>query len=56
MTFVLPLIVVVIYLKGYYDMFYSKGMIYFIPWMVVAGVFLGLISRMIFGKKIKKSM
>lgn len=56
MTFILPLIVVVIYLKGYYDMFYSKGMIYFIPWMIVAGVFLGLISRMIFGKKIMKSM
>jgi len=49
MTFVLPFIVVVIYLKGYYDMFYEKGMTYFIPWMIVAAAFLGLVGWLIFG-------
>lgn len=49
MTFVLPFIVVVIYLKGYYDMFYGKGMTYFIPWMIVAAAFLGLVGWLIFG-------
>lgn len=54
MTFVLPFIVVGIYLKGYYDMFYDKGMIYFIPWMMVAAAFLGLIGWMIFGRRKKR--
>lgn len=51
MTFVLPFIVVVIYLKGYYDMFYEKGMTYFIPWMIVAAAFLGLVGWLIFGRR-----
>lgn len=51
MTYVLPLIIVVIYLKGYYDMFYSKGMNYFIPWMGVAFLFLGVIAYFRFYKK-----
>lgn len=54
MTYVLPLIVVVIYLKGYYDMFYSKGMTYFIPWMIVAAAFLGLIGWLVFGRQRRK--
>ena len=53
-TYVLPLIVVVIYLKGYYDMFYSKGMTYFIPWMIVAAAFLGLIGWLVFGRQRRK--
>ncbi len=51
MTYVLPLIIVVIYLKGYYDMFYSKGLNYFIPWMCVALVFLALVAYFRFYKK-----
>lgn len=55
MTYVLPLIVVVIYLKGYYDMFSSKGLVYLVPWMAVAIVLLGFIGWIAFGKKVKKS-
>ena len=51
MTIGLPAIVVVIYLKGYYDLFYGKGMGYFIPWMVVAFALLGFVAWMVFGKK-----
>lgn len=55
MTYVLPLIVVVIYLKGYYDMFSSKGLVYLVPWMAVAIVLLGFVGWIAFGKKVKKS-
>lgn len=51
MTWVLPVIVVVIYLKGYWDMFAGKGAGYLIPWMAVAAAFLALIGWMVFGKK-----
>lgn len=53
MTFVLPLIVIIVYLKGYYDLFWSKGLQYFIPWMIVAIAFLGLIGWFAFGGKNK---
>ncbi len=55
MTFILPIIVVVIYLKGYYDMFFKLGMKYFIPWMIVAIAFLLLISWFAFGGKNKEA-
>lgn len=48
MNYVLPLIIVVIYLKGYYDMFYEKGMKYFIPWMTIAVLILGLVAWIAF--------
>ena len=51
MTWVLPAIVVVIYLKGYWDMFAGKGAGYLIPWMALAAAFLALIGWMVFGKK-----
>ena len=51
MTFVLPIIVVVIYFKGYYDMFYAKGLNYLIPWMIVAVAFMALLIWFAFGKK-----
>lgn len=51
MTYVLPLIVVVIYLKGYYDMFSSKGLVYLMPWMTVAVVLLGFVGWIVFSKK-----
>ncbi|MCQ2492278.1 MAG: sodium-dependent transporter [Lachnospiraceae bacterium] len=43
MTYILPIIVVVVYLKGYYDMFapLGKSMLYF--WMVVAFLFLAFV-------------
>lgn len=43
MTFIIPVVVVVIYLKGYYDMFAPKGLKYLIPWMLVACLFLAVI-------------
>lgn len=40
MTYILPLIVIVIYLKGYYDQFAPLGWKYLIPWMCIAALFL----------------
>lgn len=54
MTFVLPFIVMVIYLKGYYDMFYDKGMKYFIPWMSIAVFILYMVAWLTFGKQKRK--
>lgn len=51
MTFVLPVIVLLIYLKGYWDMFYDKGMRYLIPWMAVAVLFLALTGWSILSRK-----
>ena len=51
MTYALPAIVLVIYVKGYWDMFSGQGMKYLIPWMLAAFVFLGLIAWFIFGGK-----
>lgn len=51
MKYVLPVIVVVIYLKGYYDKFVDKGLKYLIPWMTVAVFFLLVIGWFAFGKK-----
>lgn len=51
MTFVLPVIIVIIYLKGYWDMFAEKGPAYLIPWMCAAVAFLALTGWLIFGKK-----
>ena len=55
MTWGLPVIVVVIYLKGYWDMFAGKGRGYLIPWLIVAAAFLALIGWIVFGKKTKRS-
>lgn len=49
-SFVLPVIIVIIYLKGYYDKFASQGLRYLIPWMIVAFVFIGFIVWIITGK------
>lgn len=43
MTYVLPWIVVIIYLKGYYDMFSGQSTVIFAVWMVIAFLFLGMI-------------
>lgn len=51
MTFALPVIVVAVYLKGYWDMFASKGNTYLISWMIIALLFMGVIAWFAFGKK-----
>lgn len=53
MFVVIPLVVAVIYLKGYYDMFRPKGMNYFIPWMIVGVLMLTLVAWIAFGKRKK---
>ena len=53
MRYVLPAIVVVIYIKGYWDTFRPKGNAYLIPWMIVAAAFLAAIGWIVFGKKRK---
>lgn len=52
MTYVLPWIVVVIYLKGYYDMFKDRGNVVFGVWMTIAGAFLLMV--LMFTGKVKK--
>ncbi len=37
MQYILPLIVVIIYLKGYYDMFSGKSTAVFVSWMCFCG-------------------
>ena len=43
MTYGLPLIIVIVYLKGYYDMFVGMGTKVLAFWMFVAFIFLGFI-------------
>lgn len=50
MSYILPVIIVVIYLKGYYDMFSPKGLKYLIPWMCVAFAMLGVVGFFAFSK------
>ena len=51
MLYVIPAVVVVIYLKGYYDMFSSRGTVVLAVWMIVSLLVLALVSWIIFGKK-----
>ena len=46
MTFILPAVIVVIYLKGYYDTFAKMGKSILIPWMIFAVVLLVVIFWM----------
>lgn len=43
MLFVLPVIIIVIYLKGYYDMFKGQGTAVLAGWMAAAVLFLGFV-------------
>ena len=43
MSYVLPLIIILVYLKGYYDMFSSREPAVFLFWMLVAVAFLLLV-------------
>lgn len=51
MLFVIPAVIVVIYLKGYYDMFSKRGPLVLTAWMVVGLLVLALISWFVFGGK-----
>lgn len=51
MTYVLPLVILGIYFKGYYDMFQDRGILTLGIWMIVAVVFAGFILWLAKGKK-----
>ncbi len=42
-SYVLPLIIIVIYLKGYYDKFAGQGTMALVGWMAAAVLFLGFV-------------
>lgn len=50
MTYILPLIIVIVYLKGYYDMFVSKGKATLIGWMIFAVALLAAVLCIVFKK------
>ena len=54
MLWVIPIVVAIIYLKGYYDMFQPKGNTYLIPWMIVGIAMLILVGWISFGHSKKK--
>ena len=54
MTYIMPFIVVIIYLKGYWDTFSKKGSTpVLVGWMLVAFAFLALMAWFIFGGRRK---
>lgn len=56
MLYVLPLVIMFIYLKGYYDMFAEKGLGMLIGWMIVAVVMLGFVLFCSFTTSKKKQL
>lgn len=54
MTYGIPVLIVVIYLKGYWDMFSGGSTAWLVGWMIFACAFLGLIAWFAFGGKISK--
>ena len=50
MTYILPLIIVVIYLKGYYDTFAGQGTAVLTGWMIFALLLIGIIIYTAFAK------
>lgn len=50
MTYVLPLVILVIYFKGYYDMFKEQGILTLCMWMGIAALFVGFILWLGMGK------
>ena len=50
MAYVLPAVIVVVYLKGYYDTFAGRGLHVLIPWMIFAVVLLMAIFFIVFAK------
>ena len=55
MLVVIPVVIVVIYLKGYYDKFAGHGTGVLAAWMAVSLSVLALIAWFIFGGKKKKT-
>lgn len=55
MTYILPVVIGVVYLKGYYDMFKEKELPVLIGWMTFAVLFLMLILKVVFGKTKEKN-
>ena len=53
MSVILPAVIVVIYLKGYYDTFASKGTPTLIFWMLFAVLLLAAVFGIVFYKKKK---
>lgn len=51
MQYGLPTIIVLVYLKGYYDMFVTKGTKILVIWMIIALLFLAFIFSLMFSKK-----
>lgn len=54
MKYILPIIVAIIYFKGYYDMFKEKETPEFIMWMIISLLFVLFILYIIFGKSKKQ--
>lgn len=54
MTYILPVAIVCIYLKGYYDLFAQKGTAMLVGWMCVAVAMLGLVFWFTIPKRKKK--
>ena len=44
MSYVLPLIIILVYLKGYYDMFSPKGLAVLAVWMIVSLLVLAFVG------------
>lgn len=53
MTYFIPALVIIIYLKGYYDFFVGQGTAVLTFWMVVAVLFLALVLSFTFNRKKK---
>lgn len=51
MAYILPLIIIVIYLKGYYDKFAGQGTAVLVGWMTAAVLFLGFVLFCAIAKK-----
>lgn len=53
MSFIIPWLLVIVYLKGYYDMFHDKGTTLFTVWMTIAFLFIIAIASVTFRKNKK---
>ena len=51
MQYGVPTIIVIVYLKGYYDMFVTQGTKVLVIWMIIALLFLAFIFSLMFSKK-----
>ena len=54
MKYVLPLIILVIYFKGYYGFFEKKGLVTLIIWMVISVLLVAYVFWLSLGKRKSK--